>query len=85
MLIRLKVLPTDASIKPDQLSNNIGKKLSSNMKMKNSRAEPIAFGLEALIADFIVPDEEGMVDMLEETVNSVKFVSQIEVLGMSRR
>jgi elongation factor 1-beta len=47
--------------------------------------EPIAFGLEAIVGDFLVDDAEGQMDKLEESIKSVEGVGEIEVTNISRQ
>lgn len=84
LLVRLKILPSDATIKPAELSDTLESTLPENMTIRSKKSEPIAFGLEALLADFVVPDEEGMIDKLEEAARANNSVGQVEVVGMSR-
>jgi elongation factor 1-beta len=53
--------------------------------MKQHVKEPIAFGLYAIIADFVLDDAEGEMDRLEDSIKSVPGVGEIEVLFMSRQ
>jgi elongation factor 1-beta len=53
--------------------------------MKSSSMEPIAFGLKAIIGDFLLDDSEGQMDKLEESIKSVEGVGQIEVTNISRQ
>ena len=84
LLVKMKILPEDPAMKPDILISNVLSNIPIGMEFKGKSDEPIAFGLVAVIAGFIIPDEEGMIDKLEEVVNSVDSVSQVEVKGVSR-
>lgn len=46
--------------------------------------EPVAFGLNAVKATFLVPEIEGKMDELEEKLNSIEHVGSVEVIEMSR-
>jgi elongation factor 1-beta len=55
------------------------------MEMKSSSMEPIAFGLKAILGDFLLDDAEGQMDKLEESIQSIEGVGQIEVTNISRQ
>ncbi len=84
MLVRLRILPTDAEISPAKISESIQKGLPSSIEIRRIVEEPIAFGLVASIIDFIIEDKEGEMDRLEESVRSSELVSEIEVIGLSK-
>lgn len=84
VLVRLKILPTDAEISPSMVSKSIQENLPSGIEIRKVVEEPIAFGLVASIIDFIIEDKEGEMDRLEKLVHSSKLVSEIEVLGISK-
>jgi len=84
ILVRLKVLPIDADINSDKVSESIQKSLPSDIEVKRVIEEPIAFGLMASIIDFIIEEREGEMDRLENAIHSSDLVSQIEVIGVSR-
>ncbi|MCP8310530.1 MAG: elongation factor 1-beta [Candidatus Methylarchaceae archaeon HK01B] len=84
VLVRLRVLPKDADIGPDKVSESIQKRLPSNIEVKKVIEEPIAFGLTASIIDFLIEEREGEIDRLEEAIQSSDLVSQIEVIGVSK-
>jgi elongation factor 1-beta len=83
-LVRIKVLPTGPEVPSLQLLDSIRGRLEKDMVLKNSREEPIAFGLYALIIDIVVPEVEGMIDKVEQAVAVAPLVAQSELVGASR-
>lgn len=82
-LVRIKVLPTGPEV-PSQHLDSVEGRLEKDMVLKNSREEPIVFGLYALIIDIVVPEVEGMIDKVEQVVAAAPFVAQSELVGASR-
>ncbi|MGA2200150.1 MAG: elongation factor 1-beta [Nitrososphaerales archaeon] len=83
-LVRIKVLPTGPDVPSQQLLDSVRGRLEKDMVLKNSREEPIAFGLYALIIDIVVPEVEGMIDKVEQAVAAAPLVAQSELVGASR-
>lgn len=51
---------------------------------KKVGTEPLAFGLNAVVAYFVVPDAEGGTEELEKSVKSIKGVSEAEITEVNR-
>ncbi len=83
-LIRLKVLPTGPEVPADKMLESVKGVLRPEMSVKSSKEEPIAFGLYALMVDIVAPEEEGMVDKVEQAVSAAPMVAQHELVGVSR-
>ena len=83
-VIRMKILPEDTSTDLEKLTANISGLLPKPAQVRGHRVEPIAFGLSAVIADIVAPEEEGIVDKIEEAVSKAPQVSQYEVIAVSR-
>lgn len=76
-------MPREAETKPPQLVEDI-KRLNPSIEIRATKEEPIAFGLVALIADFITDDEAGAMDAIEVAIKKSDLVGEFEVLGASR-
>ncbi len=83
MLVRVKILPKEAEIQPSQLVEDI-KAQNPGIQIRSTTEEPIAFGLVALIADFLSDDASGAMDQIEEAIRKSPLVGEFEVLGASR-
>ena len=76
-------MPKDAEVKPDQIKQD-HQKMNPELEIRNTKEEPIAFGLVALIADFITDDIAGAMEEIEKAIRSSDLVGEIDVLGTSR-
>jgi elongation factor 1-beta len=85
LVIRLKVLPSDAAVPPLALAEAIRQSLPADTHLLSTTEEPIAFGLVAVIADVVVPEGDGVTDRLEAAIRRVPTSGEVEVLGVSRR
>ncbi len=83
-VIRLKVLPTDTDVDSQKLLGSISSSLGPERPIRRNNVEPIAYGLYALIIDVVVPEAEGVIDSVEQTVSGAPMVGQYELLGVSR-
>jgi translation elongation factor aEF-1 beta len=83
-VIRLKVLPADTSTEHEKIVKSVADSLPSGARVRGQRIEPIAFGLSAIILDVVAPEQEGMIDSVEESVSKAPLVGQYELVGVSR-
>jgi elongation factor 1-beta len=85
LVVRIRILPAEAESNLENVSESIKRSLPEGMEVKSSLMEPIAFGLNAIVGDFLLDDAEGQMDKLEECIKSVKGVGEIEVTNISRQ
>ena len=83
-VIRVKFLPEDTATDLQKLVESVQRVLPTEARIRSHKVEPIAFGLSAVIVDIVAPEEEGMIDKVEEVVSKAPLVSQYEVMGVSR-
>ncbi len=84
LIVRIKILPESIDTNLDSLKNRIEELLPDGMAIKAHKIEPIAFGLNALLVDFAMDDEEGQMDRLEEKLKGIEGVSEIQIVNLSR-
>jgi len=85
LVARIRILPADAESNLDGVVRSLKSSMPEGMEMKGHAMEPIAFGLNAIVGDFLLDDAEGQMDRLEESIKSVEGVGQIEVTNVSRQ
>jgi len=54
------------------------------LKPAKLEEEPIAFGLKAIKATFLIPDEGGVMDEMENKLNAMEGTQSVETLQVSR-
>ena len=85
ILISYKILPTEVTIDLEELRQKIKKELPDYCSVHGFAEEPIAYGLTALIAHIVFPeDRSGALDELEKTLEEISEISQIETLTIHR-
>jgi elongation factor 1-beta len=85
LVVRIRILPAEAESNLENVSESIKRSLPEGMELKSSLMEPIAFGLKAIVGDFLLDDAEGQMDKLEECIKSIEGVGEIEVTNISRQ
>jgi elongation factor 1-beta len=85
LVARIRIMPADAESNLYSVVKSIKSSMPQGMEMKGHAMEPIAFGLKAIVGDFLLEDAEGQMDRLEESIKSVEGVGEIEVTNISRQ
>ncbi len=83
-VIRLKLLPEDTSTEHQKIIDSVSSLLPKPAQIRGHKIEPIAFGLSAVIVDVVAPEEEGIIDRIEELVSKAPLVGQYELIAVSR-
>ncbi len=85
LVARIKILPTEAETDLEVLVNNLKSHIPDGLELKAHAKEPIAFGLNALIVDFLLDDAEGEMEKLEESIKKIDGAGEIQVITISRQ
>jgi elongation factor 1-beta len=83
-VIRIKILPQDTDADHQKIVDSVASLLPKPAQIRGQKIEPIAFGLSAIIVDVVAPEEEGIIDKIEEIVSKAPLVGQYELMGVSR-
>lgn len=85
LVVRIRILPAEAGSDLDEVVRLLKTETPIGIQLKAHAKEPIAFGLEAIVGDFLLEDEEGQMDKLEDSIKNMAGVGQIEVMNISRQ
>ncbi|HKU49312.1 MAG TPA: elongation factor 1-beta [Nitrososphaera sp.] len=85
LVARIRILPAEAESNLDAVVQSIKSSMPEGMEMKGHAMEPIAFGLKAIVGDFLLEDAEGQMDKLEDSIRGIDGVGELEVMNISRQ
>ncbi len=85
LVARIRILPAEAESNLETVIDSMKNSMPQGMEMKGHAMEPIAFGLKAIVGDFLLEDAEGQMDKLEESIRGIDGVGEIEVMNISRQ
>jgi len=86
VVITLKIMPSSPQIDLVKIEHEAKAKIvdfSQNDEMR-SEQEPIAFGLKALKITFVMDENNGSTDALEESIKGIKGVNSVETIDVRR-
>jgi translation elongation factor aEF-1 beta len=85
VMVSLKIFPCDVDVDREALKKEIEKTLPDYASVYKFEEEPIAFGLVAVIAHVLVPeDKEGGVDEVESRLKKIDKISEFQTLMVRR-
>jgi elongation factor 1-beta len=85
LVARVKMLPAEAGSDVESIVTTLRQNPPNGIVVKQSAKEPIAFGLNAIVADFLLDDAEGEMDRLEDSLKGIPGVGEVEVVFVSRQ
>ena len=85
VLLVYEVRPESVDVTPETLEEKIRNNLDPKFKLQdNPEKKPLFFGMVGIIGQFIIPEEDGAQDQLEEFLNSLEEVSSIQMTFVTR-
>ncbi len=85
VVVTYKIFPSDININFDDLKKKIAEKLPKFAEVYGYGEEPVAYGLNVLLAQFKFPeDQTGVLEEFEKQIESLGEVSQLQTVMVRR-
>ncbi len=85
VVVTLKIMPDSPDVGLDEISSAATKMIGDfGGSVGKKIIEPVAFGLNAVILMFTMPEEKGSTEELERQVSQIKNVSSVQVTDVRR-
>ncbi len=84
VLTTMKIMPESPEEDLEAIKATIESSMPEGAEIHEISVEPIAFGLVAIILNFITEDGEGGSEAVEEMVSAIDGVASIEITGVGR-
>ncbi len=84
VLTTMKIMPESPEVDLEAIKETIKTSMPEGAKVHEISEEPIAFGLVAVILQFITEDGEGGSEAVEEMVQAIEDVASFEITGVGR-
>ena len=84
VLTTMKIMPDSPDVDLEAIKSTIESSMPEGARIHEMSEEPIAFGLVAVILQFITEDGEGGSESVEEMVQAVDGVASFEITGVGR-
>ncbi|MFW6141029.1 MAG: elongation factor 1-beta [Candidatus Saliniplasma sp.] len=78
-----KLMPENPKADLDEIKEEVKKIAEEYGEYKGSNEEKVAFGLMAVISTIEIPDEGGIVDVMEEKLRSIPGIQSAEAADMT--
>ncbi|MBR4447835.1 elongation factor 1-beta [Methanobrevibacter sp.] len=84
VLTTMKIMPDSPDVDLEAIKSTIESSMPEGAKLHEMTEEPIAFGLVAIVLQFITEDGEGGSEPVEEMVQAIDGVASFEITGVGR-
>jgi elongation factor 1-beta len=84
VIAKMRVMPASVETDLEKVKTEISKAASKYGKLHSTEVKPIAFGLSAVEATFLMEDKSGGMDELEAEIRKINGVGEVELLEASR-
>jgi len=82
VFMKLRVMPSGVDVDLESLLEKIKGINLEDVEIRDSKVQPIAFGLKALLLVVVMPDKEGIGDKFVEEIQKIENVESVEIESM---
>ncbi|MDD4308126.1 MAG: elongation factor 1-beta [Thermoplasmata archaeon] len=84
VLVTFEIMPEGLEVDLGKMRTDVETKVKGTGKIEQVELKPIAFGLQALMMNIVVEDEEGMMDRVEQLICSAPGVQSANVYALNK-
>lgn len=86
VVITLNVMPESPEYDLNELEKKVVEKIKEFSEIDNHKTEikPVAFGLKMLSIMFVMPEDKGSTEPLEESIKNIEGILNVEVADVRR-
>ncbi|MBD3203246.1 elongation factor 1-beta [Candidatus Woesearchaeota archaeon] len=86
VVVTLKIMPSSVEVDMDELFNKAKEIIVDYTGIDNLKKEiePVAFGLKALKIYFVMAEDKGSTDKLEDQISEISEVESVKVIDVRR-
>jgi len=81
--VLIDIIPDDPEANMDEILQQVKEKLPKECGLKDHKVEPYVFGLKKLKIMLIIPEQEGILDKIEDTLSSIDGID-VEIVSVTR-
>lgn len=84
VILTFKIMPSSPETNLEELTTKVEEKITSyGGDVKETKTEPVAFGLKAILVRFSLDEAKGATDPLEDSIKELE-VASVETVAVSR-
>jgi len=86
-IVTLKIMPESPDVNLDEIQTKVEEAIDSfvgEQAEKRVTVEPVAFGLKALNIIFVMDEQQGSTEPLENTISEIEGVNSVDVTDVRR-
>jgi elongation factor 1-beta len=84
VVVTMKVLPNSPEVNIDELGGKVEEVVKKFGKLYKKSVQPIAFGINAVVVSFIMPEEAGGTEPVEEEMKKIENTGDVQVTDVTR-